>query len=81
MGATKVGPHTWEIPTDEENVIDMESYLISAEWERGAVYVGQHAYFVIYTALVGDGSTLTVTCKASSGQTIDSQDIKIFSTI
>lgn len=56
MGVTQIGPYSWRITTDEKHVIKVDSILVSSEWEKSAAYAGQKAYYLIYTAFVGEGS-------------------------
>ena len=77
MGVTRTGPYSWRITTDEKHVIVVDSILVSSEWEKSAAYAGQKVYFIIDTAFVGQGSSVTVTLKTESGQTLDSKIVKI----
>lgn len=77
MGVTRTGKYSWRITTDEKHIIVVDSILISNEWEKSAAYAGQRVYFIIDTAFVGQGSTVTVTLKTESGQTLESKDVKI----
>jgi hypothetical protein len=57
-------------PTDQENEITLDSYLISAEWEQSLAYVGQKVFLEIYTSFVGQEAPIAITGKSLDGQSL-----------
>ena len=61
-------------PTDRENIIELDSYLISAEWEQSLAYVGQRVYLEVYTSFVGQGAPIRIDAKSEGGQALSTID-------
>jgi hypothetical protein len=59
---------TWNVPTDSENKITVESQLVYVMWNQGRAYAGFEAEFEVKTILVGTGAKVKVTCRTQQGK-------------
>ena len=54
--------------TDQEHKIQLDTYLVYAEWKSGYAFIGDTAPFVVGTSLVGNGAKIEITGKSQSGK-------------
>lgn len=59
---------TWNVPTDQENKLTVESKLNYIMWSQGRAYAGFEAGFELRTILVGDGARVKITCRNRKGK-------------
>ena len=74
MTETKLRSNEWRIPTDENHLIKVDSYLIFADWQKRNTFAGQAAPFVIKTAFVGHGATAKIKGMSEQGQDLGERD-------
>ncbi|MCP4570175.1 MAG: hypothetical protein GY841_21555 [FCB group bacterium] len=58
----------FNVATDEDNEIELESQLIYAIWRQGAAYGAQTAKFEISTTFVGNGAKIKIKGKSENGK-------------
>lgn len=63
--------------TDSEHEVELESFLISADWSSGVGYAGGKVGFEVRTALVGQGATIEVKGKSEKGKKLGTVKDKI----
>lgn len=67
----------FNVTTDKEHEITLDSSLVHAEWRNAAAYAGQTATFEVGTSFVGNGATIKVKGKSENGKKLGKIDDKI----
>ena len=60
--------YKFNLATDEEHVITLDSHLISASWVSGVAFVGLKAKFEVRTVFVGNGAKIKVKGHTEKGK-------------
>jgi len=62
---------TWNVPTDQENKLTVESQLVYVMWSQGRAYAGYEAEFEMRTIMAGDGNKIKITCRTKKGKKLE----------